>query len=194
MRAHPGRSARSTRRDHRPRRSQDGHQWVETLVPTSTWPTLRIPHHPRGATSRKVSAIFADAVRGTITYTNPKNGKVYAPKKDTAVLFVRPRGWHLDESHVTVNGKVASGSLFDFGLYFYHNVNELSRKGTGPYFYIPKLEGYLEARLWNDVFVAAQQYLGVPLGTIRATVLLETITAAFEMEEVSDLLDDLFDI
>lgn len=128
-----------------------------------------------------------DAVRGTITYTNPKSGKVYAPKKDgdTAVLFVRPRGWHLDESHVTVNGKVASGALFDFGLYFYHNVHNLIRKGTGPYFYIPKLEGYLEARLWNDVFVAAQHYLGVPLGTIRATVLLETITAAFEMEEVS---------
>uniref|UniRef100_A0A6U6C356 Malate synthase n=1 Tax=Odontella aurita TaxID=265563 RepID=A0A6U6C356_9STRA len=125
-----------------------------------------------------------DAVRGTITFTNPKTGKVYAPRKKTAVLFVRPRGWHLDEAHVTVNGRVASSSLFDFGLYFYHNVHTLIRKGTGPYFYLPKLEGYLEARLWNDVFVAAQQYLGVPTGTIRATVLLETITAAFEMEEI----------
>jgi len=127
-----------------------------------------------------------DAVRGTITYTNPKNGKVYAPKEKTAVLFVRPRGWHLNETHVTVNGKVASGSLFDFGLYFYHNVHQLIRNGTGPYYYIPKLEGYLEARLWNDVFVSAQQYLGVPIGTIRATVLLETITAAFQMEEVRE--------
>eukprot|EP00567_Pseudictyota_dubia_P000177 CAMPEP_0197468328 /NCGR_PEP_ID=MMETSP1175-20131217/66026_1 /TAXON_ID=1003142 /ORGANISM="Triceratium dubium, Strain CCMP147" /LENGTH=568 /DNA_ID=CAMNT_0043004425 /DNA_START=8 /DNA_END=1714 /DNA_ORIENTATION=- len=125
-----------------------------------------------------------DAVRGTITYTNPKTGKVYAPRKKTAVLFVRPRGWHLDEAHVSVNGRVASGSLFDFGLYFYHNAHTLLRKGTGPYFYLPKLEGYLEARLWNDVFVAAQRYLGVPTGTIRATVLLETITAAFEMEEI----------
>mmetsp|Transcript_13918 Transcript_13918/g.19048 ORF Transcript_13918/g.19048 Transcript_13918/m.19048 type:complete len:577 (-) Transcript_13918:350-2080(-) len=125
-----------------------------------------------------------DAVRGTITFTNSKTGKVYAPRKNTAVLFVRPRGWHLDEAHVTVNGRVASASLFDFGLYFYHNVHRLLKKGTGPYFYLPKLEGYLEARLWNDVFLAAQDYLGVPRGTIRATVLLETITAAYEMEEI----------
>lgn len=125
-----------------------------------------------------------DAVRGTISYTNPANGKVYAPKEKTAVLFVRPRGWHLDEGHITVNGRVASGSLVDFGLYFFHNVHHLIAKGTGPYFYVPKLETHLEARLWNDVFVAAQQYLGVPVGTIRATVLLETITAAFEMEEI----------
>jgi len=125
-----------------------------------------------------------DAVRGTITYTNQNTGKVYAPRKKTAVLFVRPRGWHLDEAHVTVNGRVASASLFDFGLYFYHNVHQLLKRESGPYFYLPKLESYLEARLWNDVFVSAQNYLGVSTGTIRATVLLETITAAFEMEEI----------
>mmetsp|Transcript_34337 Transcript_34337/g.79415 ORF Transcript_34337/g.79415 Transcript_34337/m.79415 type:complete len:480 (-) Transcript_34337:439-1878(-) len=127
-----------------------------------------------------------DAVRGTITYTNRANGKVYAPRSDgkLAVLMVRPRGWHLEERHVTVNGRVASGSLFDFGLYFYHNVHELLKKGSGPYFYLPKIEGYLEARLWNDVFIAAEKYFGLPKGTIRATILLETITAAFEMEEI----------
>lgn len=125
-----------------------------------------------------------DAVRGTITYQDRSTGKVYAPKQKTAVLFVRPRGWHLQESHVTVNGRVASASLFDFALYMYHNVHNLLKRGSGPYFYLPKLETYLEARLWNDVFVAAQQYLGVPTGTIRATVLLETITAAFDMEEI----------
>ncbi|GMH83189.1 hypothetical protein TL16_g09515, partial [Triparma laevis f. inornata] len=127
-----------------------------------------------------------DAVNGTISFTNPANGKVYAPRKDgkLATLLVRPRGWHLDESHVTINNKVCSGSLFDFGLYFFHNVHNLVKKGSGAYFYLPKLEGYLEARLWNDVFVAAQNYLGVPRGTIRATILLETITAAFEMEEI----------
>lgn len=125
-----------------------------------------------------------DAVRGKITFTNPATGRVYALKDKTAVLFVRPRGWHLEEAHVTVNGRVASGSLFDFGLYFYHNVQALLQKGTRPYFYLPKLENSLEARLWNDVFRAAQSYLGVPVGTIRATVLLETITAAFQMEEI----------
>ena len=125
-----------------------------------------------------------DAVSGNITYTNDKTGKVYSLKEETAVLFVRPRGWHLDEAHVTVNGRVASGALFDFGLYLYHNSHQLSKNGTAPYFYLPKLEGYLEARLWNDVFIAAQSYLGIPVGTIRATVLLETITAAFEMEEI----------
>mmetsp|Transcript_55857 Transcript_55857/g.83216 ORF Transcript_55857/g.83216 Transcript_55857/m.83216 type:complete len:545 (-) Transcript_55857:558-2192(-) len=125
-----------------------------------------------------------DAVQGTITFTNSKTGKVYAPKDKTAVLFVRPRGWHLDEAHVTVNGRVTSGSIFDFGLYFYHNVHHLIKKGTRPYFYLPKLESSLEARLWNDVFLAAQDYLGIPHGTIRATVLLETITAAYEMEEI----------
>lgn len=127
-----------------------------------------------------------DAVRGDITYTNPSSQKTYSlnPNKKTSVLFVRPRGWHLNESHVLVNNQVANGSIFDFALYFFHNVHLLLQKGTGPYFYLPKLEGHLEARLWNDVFVAAQQYMGVQIGTIRATVLLETITAAFEMEEI----------
>ena len=133
-----------------------------------------------------------DAVRGVITYTDPRNGKVYAPrtvrsesgKPKLAVLMVRPRGWHLDEAHVTVNGRTASASLFDFGLYFFHNVHLLIRKKSAPYFYLPKLETHHEARLWNDVFLTAQKYLGVPKGTIKATVLLETITAAFEMEEI----------
>lgn len=125
-----------------------------------------------------------DAVKGDISFINPKTRKVYSLNQTTSVLFVRPRGWHLDEAHVLVNGKVASGSIFDFALYFYHNANELIKKGSGPYFYLPKLENHKEARLWNDVFVAAQQYLGYPEGTIRATVLLETITAAFEMEDI----------
>jgi malate synthase len=125
-----------------------------------------------------------DAVRGDITYTNTENGKIYKLNPKTSTLFVRPRGWHLDEAHISVNGNVASGSLFDFALYFFHNVHALTARGTGPYFYLPKLESHLEARLWNDVFTVAQQYLGVPIGTIRATVLLETITAAFEMEEI----------
>jgi len=125
-----------------------------------------------------------DAVRGTIAYTNPANGKVYSLKPKISTLMVRPRGWHLDEAHVTVNGKVASGSIFDFALYLFHNVHALNANGSGPYYYLPKLESHLEARLWNDVFVTAQQYLGVPVGTCRATVLLETITAAFEMEEI----------
>jgi malate synthase len=132
-----------------------------------------------------------DAVRGTITYTNPgPNGKVYALQPKTATLFVRPRGWHLDEAHITVNGQVLSGSLFDFAVYMYHNVHALLRKGTRPYYYLPKLESHLEAALWNDVFVATQLYLGVDIGTIRATVLLETITAAFEMEEILYQLRD----
>ena len=135
-----------------------------------------------------------DAVRGTITYTNPATGKVYAldNNKKTAVLFVRPRGWHLDEAHVLVNGRAASGSIFDFALYLFHNHEALRARGGGKgiYYYLPKLESHAEAALWNDVFVAAQQYLGLPVGTIRATVLLETITAAFEMEEILFALRD----
>ncbi|CAM9133815.1 unnamed protein product [Choristocarpus tenellus] len=126
-----------------------------------------------------------DAVRGTIEYVQPGSGKIYSLRgKKRAVLLVRPRGWHLDEAHITVNGRPMSGALFDFGMYFFHNVYALLKAGSGPYFYIAKIESYLEARLWNDVFVASQQVLGVPTGTIRATALLETITAAFEMEEV----------
>ena len=125
-----------------------------------------------------------DAVRRTISYVNPSNGKVYTLNPRTSVLFVRPRGWHLDEAHVTVNGQVASASIFDMALYLFHNAQALLNKGTRPYYYLPKLENHMEARLWNDVFVAAQTYLGLPVGTIRATVLLETIVAAYEMEEI----------
>jgi malate synthase len=127
---------------------------------------------------------LADAVRRTITYSDAASGKNYKLNEKTAVLFVRPRGWHLNEQHVTVDGAATSGSLFDFGLYFFHNAKELMARGTGPYFYLPKMESHLEARLWNDVFVHAQKELGVPQGTIRATVLIETILATFEMDEI----------
>ena len=124
-----------------------------------------------------------DAIRRTITFTNPK-GKEYRLKEQSAVLLVRPRGWHLVEKHLLVDGEPVSGSLFDFGLYFFHNAKELMSRGTGPYFYLPKLESHLEARIWNDVFKLAQEELGIPQGTIRATVLIETIPAAFEMDEI----------
>ena len=124
-----------------------------------------------------------DAVKGTISFTNP-NGKHYQLNDETATLMVRPRGWHLNEKNVMVNGKLISASIFDFALYFFHNVNALIASGTGPYFYLPKLESHLEARLWNDVFNTAQDELGIPRGTIKATVLIETILAAFEMDEI----------
>lgn len=125
-----------------------------------------------------------DAVRRTITYSDPATGKNYSLNERTAVLLVRPRGWHLDERHVHVDGQAMSGSLFDFGLYFFHNAKQLLASGTGPYFYLPKLESHREARLWNDVFVFAQKELGIPQGSIRATVLIETILASFEMDEI----------
>jgi malate synthase len=124
-----------------------------------------------------------DAVRRTITFENP-DGRTYQLNDETATLLVRPRGWHLDEAHITIDGVPASGSLVDFGLYFFHNAAELIERGSGPYFYIPKLESHLEARLWNDVFTRAQERLGIPHGTIRATCLIETLPAAFEMEEI----------
>jgi malate synthase len=124
-----------------------------------------------------------DAVKGLITYTSPE-GKAYALNERTAVLFVRPRGLHLPEKHVLHRGQPIPGALFDFGLYLFHNARALIEKGTGPYFYIPKLESHLEARLWNDIFNMAQDELGIPRGTIRATVLIETIPAAFEMDEI----------
>ncbi|MFN2572377.1 MAG: malate synthase A [Gemmatimonadales bacterium] len=123
-----------------------------------------------------------EAVAGTISFRTAE--KAYALKPATATLMVRPRGWHLDERHVTMDGTAISASLFDFGLFFFHNAKALIAKGSGPYFYLPKLESHLEARLWNDVFVAAQDALGIPRGTIRATVLIETIPAAFEMDEI----------
>jgi malate synthase len=125
-----------------------------------------------------------DAVRGEIRYTDPASGKDYRLSERTAVLLVRPRGLHLPERHLIVDGKPVPGCLFDFGLYFFHNARALLERGTGPYFYLPKLEHHLEARLWNDVFVAAQQALGIPRGTIRATVLIETLPAAFQMDEI----------
>ena len=128
-------------------------------------------------------ANLRDAVRRTISYVSPE-GKRYELNADVATLLVRPRGWHLNERHFQVDGKPISGSLFDFGLYFFHNAEELIRRGTGPYFYLPKMESHLEARLWNDVFNFAQDRLGIPRGTIRATVLIETILAAFEMDEI----------
>jgi malate synthase len=125
-----------------------------------------------------------DAVRRTITYDDPRTGRHYALNVSPAILLVRPRGWHLPEAHVLVDGEPMSGALFDFALYFFHNAHALEVRGAGPYFYLPKLESHLEARLWNDVFNHAQDRLGLPRGTIRATVLIETITAAFEMDEI----------
>ncbi|MBS0517951.1 MAG: malate synthase A [Proteobacteria bacterium] len=127
---------------------------------------------------------LADAVRRQIDYVDPQSQKAYKLNDKTAVLFVRPRGWHLLEKHMTVDGKPMSGSLFDFGLYFFHNAKEALARGTGPYFYLPKMESHLEARLWNDVFVHAQDTLDVPQKSIKATVLIETILATFEMDEI----------
>ena len=123
-----------------------------------------------------------DAVRRTISFDS--GSKQYKLNDRTATLLVRPRGWHLTEEHVTIDGKPVSASLFDLALYFFHNAEELIARGSGPYFYLPKMESHLEARLWNDVFVLAQQSLGIPVGTIRATVLIETILASFEMHEI----------
>jgi malate synthase len=125
-----------------------------------------------------------DAVRRSITYVDPATGKKYQLNERTAVLLVRPRGWHLEERHVLIDGAPMSGSLFDFGLYIFHNAKHLLSSGSGPYFYLPKMESHLEARLWNDVFIFAQDYVGIPQGSIRATVLIETILATFEMDEI----------
>jgi malate synthase len=125
-----------------------------------------------------------DAIRRTITYSDPANGKNYKLVDNPAVLFVRARGWHLEERHVTVDNEPMSGSLFDFGLYAFHNAKELLARGSGPYFYLPKLESHLEARLWNEVFIQAEAELGIPKNSIKATVLIETILAAFEMDEI----------
>jgi malate synthase len=124
-----------------------------------------------------------DAVNKTINFTNT-NGKHYELNENPATLMVRPRGWHLVEKHITVDGEPISASIFDFAMYFFHNVNSLKANGTGPYFYLPKLESHLEARLWNDIFNMAQDELDIPSGTIKATVLIETILAAFEMDEI----------
>jgi malate synthase len=125
-----------------------------------------------------------DAVRRTITHHEPTTQKSYKLSDAPAVLFVRARGWHLEERHMKVDGEVMSGSLFDFGLYAFHNAKELLARGSGPYFYLPKMESHLEARLWNDVFVQAERELGIPHGSIKGTVLIETILATFEMDEI----------
>ncbi len=127
---------------------------------------------------------LTDAVRRTISFDDPATGKVYRLGEQLATLIVRPRGWHLPEKHVRINGETVSGALFDFVLFLANNHQALAAHGTGPYFYLPKLESHLEARLWNEVFVAAQEALGIPRGTIRATVLIETLLAAFEMDEI----------
>ncbi len=124
-----------------------------------------------------------DAIDRSISFASPE-GKQYKLNEQIATLMVRPRGWHLSEKHALVDGQPMSGSLFDFGLYVFHNACKLIGKSTGPYFYLPKLESHLEARLWNEIFVMAQQELGLPVGAIKATVLIETILAAFEMEEI----------
>ena len=125
-----------------------------------------------------------DAVRRTIRLGDAARGKTYELGEQTATLLVRPRGWHLVDKHVTVDGEPVSASLFDAGLYLFHNAQELLSRGSGPYFYLPKLENHLEARLWNDVFNEAQAALQIPRGSVRVTVLIETITAAFEMDEI----------
>ena len=125
-----------------------------------------------------------DAIRKQVDFKQGE--KEYKLRTDRVLptLIARARGWHLDEKHFTVDGEAISGSLFDFGLYFFHNAFELVKNGTGPYFYLAKMESHLEARLWNDVFCLGQDYIGMPRGTIRGTVLIETITAAFEMDEI----------
>lgn len=125
-----------------------------------------------------------DAVNGSIDYEDPINGKRYALNDRTATLLVRPRGWHLWERHMSIDGEPVPGAVFDFGLYLFHNARRLVERGSGPYFYLPKLESHQEARLWNELFVLAQRRLGLPQGTIKATVLIETIPAAFEMDEI----------
>ena len=137
---------------------------------------------PKWANQIEGQINLVDAIRRTISLE--QNGKSYHLNEKVATLVVRPRGWHLDEKHVTVDGQRVSGGLFDFALYMFHNAKELLSRGFGPYFYLPKLESHLEARLWNEVFVATQNAVGVPQGSVKATVLIETIVAAFEMDEI----------
>ena len=125
-----------------------------------------------------------EAIEGTIAFDDPDSGKHYELHEETAVILARPRGWHLFEKHMLVDGEQVPGGLFDFGLYFFHNAQTLLDNGSGPYFYLPKMESHLEARLWNDAFNLAQDELGLPRGTIKATVLIETILATFEMHEI----------
>lgn len=146
-------------------------------------------HAPTWQNNLQGQINLRDATNGTISFLSPE-GKHYQLKPKTATLMVRPRGWHLIEKHILADGQPISASLFDFGLAFFHNAETLIRKGTGPYFYLPKMESHLEARLWNDVFIFSQEKLGIPRGTIRATVLIETLPAAFEMDEILYELKD----
>jgi len=146
-------------------------------------------HAPTWENTLQGQINLRDAVNRTIDFKSPA-GKAYRLNDQTATLIVRPRGWHLDEKHVLLDGRPFSGSLFDFGLFFFHNAQTLIEQGSGPYFYLPKMESHREAALWNDVFVAAQEALGIPIGTIKATVLIETILAAFEMDEILYELKD----
>jgi len=131
-----------------------------------------------------------DANARTISYENPSNGKVYTLNDEIATLLVRPRGWHMEEAHVTLDGKPMSASLFDFGLYLFHNAKNTAANGSGPYYYLPKMEHHLEARLWNSVIDHAEDVLGLDRGTVRCTILIETITAAFQMDEILYELKD----
>jgi malate synthase len=140
-------------------------------------------HSPTWNATIVGQANVRDAVRREITYSSPE-GRSYRLDSRTATLMVRPRGWHLDERHFEVDGQPMSASLFDFGLFLFHNAAELRRRGTAPYLYLPKLEHHLEARLWNDVFRFTEEFLGLPVGTIRATALIETLPAAFQMDEI----------
>ena len=124
-----------------------------------------------------------DAIRRKLSFTN-EAGKVYKLNDKIATLQIRPRGWHLDEKHVLIDGQRVSGGIFDFALVFFHNAKEQVARGAGPFFYLPKMESHLEARLWNEIFCMAQDHIGMPRGTIKATVLVETILATFEMEEI----------
>src|SRR5262249_54499138 len=133
---------------------------------------------------------LCDAVRRVISFDDPHSGRHYKLNDKIATLLVRPRGWHLDEAHILVDGAPMSGSLMDFGLYFFHTAKGLTGRGRGPFFYLPKMESGHEAKLWNDVFLESQQRLGIPASTIKATVLIETILAAFEMDEILHALKD----
>ena len=131
-----------------------------------------------------------DAINGSISFENPKNGKYYRLNEEVATLMVRPRGWHLEEKNLLINGEAISGGILDFGVFFFHNIKTLMQKGSATYFYLPKLENHKEAKLWNDIFVFAQKELGIPNGTIKATVLVETIMAVFELDEILYELKD----